>query len=49
MAVREITVKQLSKWYMAGLWSNDMIDEAVSKGKITSEEGEKIKKLKLKV
>lgn len=45
MAVKKITAKLLGKWYMAGRWSKEMIDEAVAKGEITEEEGEKIKKL----
>ncbi len=48
MTVRDITAKQIGKWYMAGKWSAAMVDDAVAKGKLTSAEAEKIKKLPVK-
>lgn len=48
MVVKEINAKQLSKWFMAGKWSAEMIDDAVKAGKITEAEAEKIKKLPVK-
>lgn len=41
--------KKVSKWYMAGLWNDAMVDEAVEKGFLTEAEATKIKKLPVKV
>ena len=45
---KEINVKNVANWYMAGLWSAEMVDEAVAKGKLTEAEATKIKKLPVK-
>ena len=45
---KEINAMQIAKWYRAGHWSADMVDEAMEKGYITEEEATKIKKLPAK-
>ena len=46
--MKEVNVKNVAKWYMSGLWSMAMVEEAVAKGKITEAEAEKISKLPVK-
>lgn len=48
MTVKEINAKTVGKWYMSGLWSAAMVDDAVTKGRLTAAEAEKIKKLPVK-
>ena len=42
---KEVNVKNVANWYMKGLWSADMVADAVTAGKITEAEKEKILKL----
>lgn len=43
--MKDVNVKNVAKWYMSGLWSMAMVEEAVAKGKLTEAEAEKISKL----
>ena len=46
--MKEINAKSVANWYMKGLWSADMVADAVTAGKITEAEATKIKKLPVK-
>lgn len=46
--VKEVNAFNVAKWFSHGLWSAAMVDDAVTKGKLTSAEAEKIKKLPVK-
>ena len=46
--VKEVNVKNVANWYMKGLWSADMVADAVTAGKITEAKKEKILKLPVK-
>lgn len=48
MVNKEVNVKNVANWYMKGLWSADMVADAVRAGKITAAEKEKILKLPVK-
>lgn len=45
MTVKQINAKTVAKWYMNGLWSADMVNDAVIKGHLTRAEADKIVKL----
>ena len=34
--------EKIAKWYKQGLWTADMVQNAVTKGKLTAEEAAKI-------
>ena len=46
--MKEINAKNVANWYMKGLWSAEMVDDAVVAGKLTEAEATKIKKLPAK-
>lgn len=46
--MKEVNVKNVAKWYMAGYWSASMVEDAVQAGKLTEEEGAKVLKLPVK-
>ena len=46
--MKEINAKNVANWYMKGLWSAEMVDDALSAGKLTEAEATKIKKLPVK-
>ena len=46
--MKEITAKNVANWYMKGLWSAEMVDDAVVAGRLTEAEATKIKKLPVK-
>ena len=43
--MKDVNVKNVANWYMKGLWSAEMVADAVTKGKITAAEKDKILKL----
>lgn len=43
--MKEVNAKNVAKWYMKGIWTMAMVEEAVAKGKLTEAEAEKISKL----
>ena len=45
---KEVNVKNVANWYMKGLWSAEMVDDAVVAGRLTEAEATKIKKLPVK-
>ena len=46
--MKEINAKNVANWYMKGLWSAEMVDDALAAGKLTEAEATKIKKLPVK-
>ena len=46
--MKEINAKNVANWYMKGLWSDEMVDDAVVAGRLTEAEATKIKKLPAK-
>ena len=46
--MKEINAKNVANWYMKGLWSSEMVDDAVVAGRLTEAEATKIKKLPAK-
>ena len=45
---KEVNAKNVANWYMKGLWSAEMVDDALAAGKLTEAEATKIKKLPVK-
>ena len=46
--MKEINAKNVANWYMKGLWSAEMVDDAVVAGRLTEAEAIKVKKLPVK-
>lgn len=45
---KEVNVKNVARWYMMGIWTPAMVEEALVKGKISVQDRDKILKLPVK-